>query len=148
MRCSKAKRYMELKLDGELKVSRQAVLSDHLNGCAKCRNWLAEAEKLQAVLSDAPKAEFPAWVHAQIMDKVHRLADQRPGFIRRYKLAPAGALLAVLLSFWAGTNVGLAGFSISNKSSSSTSTLVSTNTSTFGENSLLDIWDSNGDTNE
>jgi len=149
MRCSKAERYIDLSLDGELESSRQAVLNDHLKTCAACRTRFANAEKLHTQLSAANLVEFPSWVHAQIMDKVHRLDDKRPGFVRRFKLAPAGALLAIMLSFWAGANVGITGY---NKTfvepTTSNSSLTTASNVEFGENSLLNIWSENGDINE
>lgn len=149
MRCSKAQTEIELNLSGELNASRRAVLSAHLDSCSACRKSYAQAEKLHTQLLKAPQTEFPAWVHAQIMDKVHRLDDRRPGLIRRFKLAPAGALLAIVLSFWAGANIGITGY---NKSfvdaSSSNAGIVTVSNVEFGENSLLNIWAENGDTNE
>ncbi len=149
MRCSKAKRFIELNLDGHLAESNNKALSAHLSSCQACSNWQADAEKLHKLLSGAPQPEFPTWIHAQIMDKVHRLENRRPGFIRRFKLAPATALLATILSFWLGTNVGISSFGTTQSTEiSEVSNLTTASLSDFGENSLLGIWNEDGDTNE
>lgn len=149
MRCSKAERAIELSLAGELDGKKQTALKDHLRFCAACRSRYADANKLHTLLSASPSEEFPSWVHASIMDKVHRLDAKRPGFVHRYKLAPAGALIAMILSVWAGTNVGITGYTQNFKENSSTeSYLVSSSNAEFGENSLLNMWSENGDTNE
>ncbi len=149
MRCSKAQTEIELSLGGELNPSRQTVLFAHLKVCPACRNSYAAAEKLHFLLADAPKEVFPAWVHAQIMDKVHRLDSRSPSFIRRFKLAPATALLAIGLSFWAGANLGISSYinSFTQPSPSSSTTLGASETE-FGEHSLLSIWSEPGDVNE
>jgi len=149
MRCSKAKRFIELNLDGLLAESQAKALNEHLSSCSACWNWQAEAEKLHLLLSNAPQSEFPAWIHAQIMDKVHRLENRRPGFIRRFKLAPATAMLAIVFSFWLGTNVGIRSFGTpSSPATKAASSITTASLSDFGENSLLGIWDEAGDLNE
>ena len=105
MRCSKAKRYLEKELDGELDTRFQAKLQSHLDKCPACKVFLADAQKLHLMLSNLPKPEFPSWIHGQIMDKVHRLEAKNPGFFRRYKLAPVTAMLTIVLSLWAGVKV-------------------------------------------
>lgn len=149
MRCSKAQRYIDLSLDGELKQSHRQELTQHLQKCTACTNWQAQAEKLQLMLSTAPKAEFPAWVHANLMDKVHRLDNARPGFVHRFKLATATATLAVVLSFWAGAQVGIKNFTpVNEENAGQESILVSTNSIDFGENSLIESYENLGETNE
>lgn len=149
MRCSKARHYISLNLDGELSANHKPKLSSHLGSCAACRNWQTEAEKLHNMLSTTPKVEFPAWVHAQIMDKVHRLDERRPGLIRRYKLAPATAMLSIMLSIWAGAAVGIRTFTpAETETADSYTTVATTDYTEFGENSLMDSYYVTGDTNE
>jgi predicted anti-sigma-YlaC factor YlaD len=146
MRCSKAKRYIDLKLDGELNPRHLPILTTHLSACSACRAWQADAAKLQLILANAPAPEPPAWVHAQIMDKVHRLDKVRPGFARRFQLATATAVVAVFFSFWAGAQVGVKSFNTQTEISGIAN--ISVSTLSFGENTLLDSYDSSGDTNE
>ena len=149
MRCSRAQRYIDLQLDGELNPRYQQSLTQHLAKCPVCRAWAAEAPKLQLMLSVPLQPEFPAWVHANIMDKVHRLDNKRPSVIQRFKLAPATAALAVIISFWAGAQVGIQSINYTAKTeTSASSTLLSSNTITFGENSLIDSYETGGSTNE
>ena len=149
MRCSKAQHYIDLSLDGELKARHQKHLRQHLATCKVCPAWQTQAVKLQHMLANAPQVEVPAWVHANIMDKVHRLDNQRPSLIRRLKLAPVAATLAISLSFWGGAKVGVASYNNSTKTVSGTSTsLLSSNTTYFGENSLVDSYYAAEETNE
>ena len=146
MRCSKAKRYIDLMLDSELKQHQQDKLQRHLISCPACRKWQTEAQAMQHVLSLAPEVEVPAWIHAQIMDKVQLLDRRHPTFVRRFKLATATAALAILLSTWAGMKVGITSFQSSDETQTGT---VSVSTySGFGENTMLDSYLDLGDSNE
>jgi len=147
MRCSTAKRYIDLKLDGELKARHADELSRHLTSCPSCRAWQAEAGKLQTLMQAAPAPLPPAWVHAQIMDKVRFKAQQKPGFVQRFRLATASAVLAVFCSFWAGTMVGVKSFQSSATELSESSSMTVSSLS-FGENTLVDAWDTAGDYDE
>ncbi len=148
MRCSKAKRYLGKDLDGELDPRLQAKLNAHLAVCAKCKSWLVDAKELQLMLTALPKAEFPSWVHNQIMDKVHRLDSQNPGFFRRYKLAPAAAMLTIVLSLLAGIKVGTVSYKniVPEKQEYTISTSVAYGG--FGENTILDYVSENGEQDE
>ncbi len=149
MRCSKAKRYFDLANDQELNTKHRTALNVHIANCSRCQKWQTEASRLHTMLSETKQIEFPAWVHAQIMDKVHRLDNVRPSFIRRYKLGPATAALAVIISFWAGAQVGKTSYNNSITEVSETSTSFATaDASDFGENSLLDSYYLNGGSNE
>ena len=142
MRCSKAQRYIDLQLDGELQPKLQQHLQQLLAGCDACRGWQAEARKMQLMLAQNPAPELPIWVHARIMDQVHRLDNKRPTFVRRFKLATATAAIAIMLSTWAGMEVGIKSFN------DSTSSETSTAYSGFGENTMLDNYVAMGDSNE
>lgn len=146
MRCSKAKRYVDLMLDSELKQHQQDKLQRHLISCSACRKWQTEAKAMQHVLSQAPEVEVPAWIHAQIMDKVQRLDHQHPTFVRRFRLATATAALAILLSTWAGMEVGITSFKSADETQANT---ISVSTySGFGENTMLDSYLDLGDDHE
>jgi len=148
MRCSKAKRYLEKYLDGELDPHLQAKLNAHLDVCAQCKSWLVDAKKMQLMLTALPMADFPSWVHNQIMDKVDRLDSQNPGFFRRYKLAPVTAMLTIALSLLIGIKVGTVSYKniVPEKQDYTISTSVAYGG--FGENTILDYVSENGEQDE
>ena len=148
MRCSKAKRYLEKYLDGELDPHLQAKLNAHLDVCAQCKSWLVDAKKMQLMLTALPMADFPSWVHNQIMDKVHRLEAKNPGFFRRYKLAPVTAMLTIVLSLWAGVKVGIVSYNNIIPEKTESITLTSVAYGSFGENTILDNIAENGEQGE
>ncbi|MDY0151868.1 MAG: zf-HC2 domain-containing protein [Candidatus Cloacimonas sp.] len=149
MRCSKAQHYIDLSLDGELKARHQKHLRQHLATCKVCPAWQTQAVKLQHMLANAPQVEVPAWVHANIMDKVHRLDKQRPSFVNRFKLAPATATLAIIISFWVGAQIGSKSFTNETDTNiTQSTTLLSSNNIVFGENSLIDSYEATGESNE
>ncbi len=148
MRCSKAQSYLEKQLDGELDEHSKLKLSSHLDKCAVCRAFQRNANKLKEMLSALPQEEFPAWVHGQIMDKVHRLDNCRPGFFRRYKLTPVTAMLTIALSLWAGIKVGSGSYNIASPVKEETTTYTSIASGEFGENTILDNITQNGEQGE
>ncbi|PKN73477.1 MAG: hypothetical protein CVU50_01825 [Candidatus Cloacimonetes bacterium HGW-Cloacimonetes-3] len=146
MRCSTAQRYIDLKLDGELKPRHLPVLTKHLSACKACQTRQADAARLQQILANAPAPEPPAWVHAQIMDKVQRMGKARPTFARRFQLSTATAVVAIFFSFIAGTQIGVRSFKT--EAEVAPTTTVSESTIAFGENTLLDTYESTGGSNE
>ena len=148
MRCSKVQRYLEKQLDGELDDRSGLKLLSHLNKCPACKAFLRNANKLQRMLSALPQEEFPAWIHGQIMDKVHRLDNCRPGFFRRYKLAPVTAMLTIVISLWAGVKVGIVSYNNIIPEKQESTTLTSIAYGSFGENSILDTITENGEEGE
>ncbi len=135
MRCSKAKHLIDLKLDGELNASRSRALNQHLNKCPACNAWLSEAAKLNSMLSASISSTVPAWVHAQIMDKVNKMDAAKPSFNRRFKLATATATLAVFVSLLAGAHVGIQTFKIETEATETSNLSISS--VNFGESSLM-----------
>jgi predicted anti-sigma-YlaC factor YlaD len=148
MRCSKAQRYLEKKLDGELDDRSGLKLLSHLDQCPACKAYLRNATKLKRMLSALPQEEFPAWVHGQIIDKVHRLDNRRPGFFRRYKLTPVTAMLTIALSLWAGIKVGSVSYNIASPAKEETTIYTSVAYGEFGENTILDNITKNGEQGE
>ncbi len=146
MRCSTAKRYIDLKLDGELNPRHADELSRHLASCQSCRAWQEQAIHFDAFMQNAPVSVLPTWVHAQIMDKVKFQMQKRPGFVQKLHLATASAVVAVFFSFWAGTMVGVSTFNTGSQTSESTT--VSVSSLSFGENTIVDGWDTAEANNE
>ncbi len=135
MRCSTAKRYINLQLDSELKPKHQHSLDKHLAACSSCRIWQTEEQKLHGLLSAKPAPELPSWVHARIMDSVHRLDNKRPSFAYKLRLATAGAAIAVVISTWAGMQIGITSFK---NTSTTNDTSIATVSTDFGENTILE----------
>ncbi len=148
MRCSKAQRYLEKKLDGELDDRSGIKLLSHLDQCPACKAYLRNATKLKRMLSALPQEEFPAWVHGQIMDKVHRLDSQNPGFFRRYKLAPVTAMLTIALSLLIGIKVGTVSYKNIVPENQDYTISTSVAYGGFGENTILDYVSENGEQDE
>jgi predicted anti-sigma-YlaC factor YlaD len=142
MRCSKAIHLIDLKLDGELSASNSRALNQHLDKCPACKAWLSEAAKLNIMLSASPDIAVPAWVHAQIMDKVKKLETAKPSFSRRFKLATVTATLAVFVSLLAGAHVGVQTFKSETEAYDTSSYSVSS--ASFGETSLMEVYETGG----
>lgn len=137
MRCSTAKRYINLQLDGEIKPEPQHRLKQHLAKCPACRSWQAEELRLYQLLSAKPVPEMPAWIHARIMDSVHRLDAKRSNFAHKFRLATAGVAIAVLISAWGGMEIGIKSFGDANSPQDNS---VATVSSAFGENTILESY--------
>ncbi|MDD4223961.1 MAG: hypothetical protein PHD87_05185 [Candidatus Cloacimonetes bacterium] len=104
MRCSKARRQIELKLDNELKQSHALEL--HLQHCGPCRAYQAEATRLQLILRNQPQSEFPGWLHHRIMDQAARHDSKRVHLKNSFRLRTIPALAAVALSLFIGVAIG------------------------------------------
>lgn len=104
MRCSKAQRQIGLKLDHELKQGHALEL--HLQGCAACRAYQAEAARLQTILRNQPQAEFPGWLHHRIMDQAARHDRKRVHLKHSFRLQTIPALAAIALSLVIGVAIG------------------------------------------
>lgn len=106
MRCSKARHYIELKLDNELGQNHVPALELHLDQCAQCRAFQAREIKLHQMLNPKAQTEFPAWLHHQIMDQAARHDNKRIAYKHRLKLQAIPALLAIVLSLTLGALIG------------------------------------------
>ncbi len=105
MRCSKARRQIELKLDHELRQGHALEL--HLQNCPACRAYQAEAAQLQMILrNQSPQPEFPGWLHHQIMDQAARHDRKRVHLKNSWKLQAIPALAAIALSLFIGLSIG------------------------------------------
>jgi predicted anti-sigma-YlaC factor YlaD len=138
MRCKAAKRQIELKLDRELEPGRIRKLDQHLSSCPACRAYQDEGLKLQKLLQAQPRAEFPAWLHHQIMEKTARHDRQRKQYKIRWRLQTIPALLVLILMFTVGGLLGKAAFSSFVPFPETPSATPSQELASFGEVSLLD----------
>ena len=77
MRCSKAKRQLQLYIDQRLPLGQMRILEAHLADCAACREELRTLEMVVGSL-DVPQAiNEPADMHRQIMRRVASVAAQQ-----------------------------------------------------------------------
>ena len=104
MRCSKARRQTELKLDNELRQSHALEL--HLKDCAACRAYQADAARLQMLLRNQPQPEFPSWLHHRIMEQAARHDSKRIRLKHSFNLQTIPALAAIALSLFLGVAIG------------------------------------------
>jgi anti-sigma factor RsiW len=134
-------------LDNELDVSRKPELQLHLDTCAACESYHRRQIKLRDLLSQGPRDEFPEWLHQRIMYQVKEHERERIGFARRWKLQTIPAALAVVLSLYVGSLVGVKAYNTSNTSNTATTiqTTESTELASFGETSLIEVVATGGD---
>lgn len=104
MRCSKARRQIELKLDHELGQSHALEL--HLQDCGACRAYQADAARMQIILRNQPQREFPGWLHHQIMDQAAQHDRARLRMKQSFRMQTVPALAAIVLSLFIGVAIG------------------------------------------
>nr|MDK2850514.1 hypothetical protein [Candidatus Cloacimonadota bacterium] len=104
MRCSKAERYISLKLDNHLSARNARALKEHLRMCPSCTDIYKQYTELEARLAEIPSPEYPPYLHHRIMSNLP--AKKKRSALQRYGLGYATASLVILLSLWAGTIVG------------------------------------------
>jgi anti-sigma factor RsiW len=138
MKCSKYRKQLVPWLDGELKPDRADALRAWFESCAELRQCtLCQAEiqahqSLKQALQSLPQPEFPAFMHHRIMDKVinSQPVYRKQAVRTRWQAIPAA--LAILLSLYFGSLIGVRTFTTQSTTSTESSEL-----SSFGENSLL-----------
>jgi predicted anti-sigma-YlaC factor YlaD len=136
MRCKTAERLISLKLDNELSAHQAQALQEHLQECSSCARILAANQDLQAQLQVTSLPEYPEWLHYRILSNLPR--ENRRSWVRKPGLSYATASLAILLSLFAGTLVGIKGYEGSqlHPQIEESETYIS-----FGEHSLLEVFD-------
>jgi len=140
MKCSKYRKQLVPWLDGELKPERADVLKAWFESCAKlrqctlCQSEIQAHQGLNQALQALPQNEFPAYLHHRIMDKVksNQPIYHKKAIRTRWQAIPA--TLAILLSLYAGSLIGVKTFST--QTTTTTTTTESTALSSFGENGL------------
>lgn len=81
MRCTQAKRWLNLYVDGRLSPRRYALLERHLHVCATCRRELTFLETLRASVADAEGGRIPQpeseQLTASVMSRIAAFEEQR-----------------------------------------------------------------------
>jgi predicted anti-sigma-YlaC factor YlaD len=100
MTCSQARLALSARLDGEDPGADAARLTDHLDGCAACRRWLAAAERLRGAVRVPAAPDLTVAVLA-------RLAADRTAADRRTAAARARVEWVLRLGLGAFASVQL-----------------------------------------
>ncbi|MHC4698173.1 MAG: zf-HC2 domain-containing protein [Planctomycetota bacterium] len=75
MRCGKARRWISVRLDGELDAARTEALEAHLGSCHRCRAFATDLGQLGETLNTV-SAKEPRWGFAERVTA--RIADVKP----------------------------------------------------------------------
>lgn len=146
MRCTKMRHYIDLQARLEPEQALVGELRSHLDSCPRCRVRYEQAQKLQLLLSPGSLPEFPTWMHEKIMHQVRTHEPQRVALRRRMRLQTIPAALAVILSIYIGSLVGVKAFN----AETSTNTGIAAyqeegvTMASFGESTIFELDSSDG----
>jgi anti-sigma factor RsiW len=116
MTCRKIKQLLTPWLDGELKPKQADELRVWLDGCEQvrqcsdCRKLIDESRSFHRLYNVLPRQEFPAFLHHQIMDKINSREAARHHHAVRIRWQTVPAALAILMSLYVGSLVGISTF--------------------------------------
>lgn len=138
MTCRKYRKLIVPWLDGELKPEQAAEMQAWFDSCPEvrqcsvCRKLADDYRSFHRFLQSTPQTEFPAFLHHRIMDQIksREVVLHRRAVRTRWQLIPAA--VAVLLSLYVGSLVGVRTFSAQNAKSKDTYAATS-----FGENGMV-----------
>ena len=153
MSCTKFRRQIDLQLERELPPERVRALDLHLKDCSACRAYKAREARLDLLLRNQPRSEFPAWLHHQILDQASQHDRKRLFIKHRRKLQLIPALVALSLSLILGGIIGKYSYNSLKPFPQSVAAVEQEEPSapalaSFGETSLLDNGYNTGAINE
>lgn len=137
MTCRKFKKMLIPWLDGELKPGQVAELKawfdrcGEVRQCSECRKLIDDYQSFHRLINSIPKEEFPAFLHPRIIDEINRREPVYHKQQVRVRWQAVPATLAILLSLYAGSLIGIKTFNIQTTTTTETQELYS-----FGDNSL------------
>jgi hypothetical protein len=70
-------------LDDAVSTRDRQEIEEHLNGCLRCREALAELMQVVAAIHDIPPMEPPPWLTTRIMARVREETVPRPSLLQR-----------------------------------------------------------------
>lgn len=117
MTCRKFKKLLIPWLDGELSPERATELKAFLSQCgqvrqcSECRKLIDDYQSFHRLMNSIPQKEFPAYLHHRIIDEINR---REPIFHKRQvrvRWQTVPATLAILLSLYVGSLIGIRTFS-------------------------------------
>jgi anti-sigma factor RsiW len=132
-------------MDGELKPEQANELQSWMDECEKvrrcsdCRKLIDEHRSFHRLYNVLPRQEFPAFLHHRIMDQIKNGEPVRHRHEVRIRWQTVPVTLAILLSLYAGSLIGIRTFS-----SQSARTNVKSELYTFGETNVANNFYSNG----
>ncbi|MDP2172976.1 MAG: hypothetical protein Q8M98_04170 [Candidatus Cloacimonadaceae bacterium] len=146
MRCHTAKRQIDLQAKTGLEPAQSGELRLHLESCFRCRVYFEQAQKLQRLLSPSSPPEFPTWLHENIMHQVRMHEPQRVILRRRMKLQNIPATLAIILSIYIGSLLGVNAFKAETPPVAEVSVYQddSFEVASFGESTIFELRNGNG----
>lgn len=74
-------------MEGDLALSKRALVDGHLDQCATCAQELADLRRAVELLRSLPEPEPPAELVPTLMDRI-AAGEGRPGLLQRLRLAP------------------------------------------------------------
>jgi anti-sigma factor RsiW len=101
MNCDEAERFLDAYLDGELELSQQLELEQHLSGCAECQAVLKERREFRAFLTAAaPSFKAPPELRERVLAITREEPAPAKSKVRQFPLwrrpwLYAAALLAI-----------------------------------------------------
>jgi anti-sigma factor RsiW len=137
MTCRKLKKQLTLWLDGELKPEQAAEFKawfdrcEEVRQCSECRKLIDEHNRFHSLISSIPKKEFPAFLHHRIIDEINRREPIYHKKEMRIRWQTVPATIAILLSLYVGSLIGIRTFNTQTTTVNESSELY-----TFGNNSL------------
>jgi Putative zinc-finger len=74
-------------MEGDLVLSKRALVDAHLDQCDECSGELAQLKRMVSLLRELPDPEPPAGLAARVMARI-QAGEGRPGLLGRLRLAP------------------------------------------------------------
>lgn len=75
MNCDKVKELLWAYLENKTTAEETAEIETHLEGCAACREELAQQKEIKNALASLPDEELPEGYHTELMQKLQADAD-------------------------------------------------------------------------
>ncbi len=84
-------------LDGALNEKEQQLLLEHMEGCEKCRNYLAELAAMHDALSESEEIALPEGFHENVMNRVRAKKRAKKTMLwKRYAAVAACAAIVLV----------------------------------------------------
>jgi hypothetical protein len=147
MTCRKIRKQLIPWLDGELQPDKAKEIQAWFDSCAQvrqcsvCRKLIAEYRSFQNAFQNTPQTGFPAYLHHRIMDSVKQREPIRHRHEIRTRWEAIPATIAILISLYAGSLIGIKTFTSQSGAVNENSELYS-----FGENGTVSTFYTAGDT--
>ncbi len=104
MRCDEVRLLLMSLADGALVGARAEAVRQHVAGCARCSEELAQLAADAELLRKEEKPEVPAYLGTRIMAGIRgRQAGARPWFGLSRAMARVAAVVLVAVGVWLGT---------------------------------------------